>query len=174
MPRTTVAAACRERGIKRGDWEEAKRQGVDPWDREAMDFWLGGRRHRIKNGATMEGGDAVEAQSLEEIEDALRKARDIDTVKILKEKLLGLKAVVQVRQETKELVSVSEVREEIVRCVSATRAEIMKLSSDLPPRLAGLDEKDIQQILVSEIRRILLNLSEETGVLFEFDTGENK
>jgi len=83
MPRTTIADACRQRKINRKDWDEAKRQGVDPWDRKAFDKWRCGRRHRIKPGTELPP-EMGEAQSLEEMEQAIRRATNIDEVKILK------------------------------------------------------------------------------------------
>jgi len=105
-------------------------------------------------------------QTLAEIEEAIKRATNIDDVKILKEKVLALKGIVSVQQETRQLVPTSEVREEIVRCVSAARAEMMKITSDLPPRISGLSESAIQKILVDEMKRLLTNLSSETGCLF--------
>lgn len=166
MPRTTIASACRERGIDRQDWEEAKRQGVDPWDRAAMDAWLGSRRHRIKPGATVSGEEAGGAQSLEEIEDALRKAQDIDTVKILKEKLLGLKAVVQVRQETKELISVGEVDARDVRIAAVVKAGVLKLCNDSAPMAEGLDAAAIHAVLLRQGTIILEMMAEEQSAFW--------
>lgn len=167
MPRTTIAEACRKRKIDRKDWDEAKRQGVDPWDQKAMIDWQSGRRHRLKPGATLppESPEA-KAQSLEEIEDAIKRASDIDAVKILKEKLAGIKIAVQVRAETRELVPVGEVRQSITRVVSAARAQLLKLSSDVPPKLAGLTEAEMQVIIREEITEILTRLSNETSELY--------
>lgn len=169
MPRTTIADACRQRGIDRKDWDEAKRQGVDPWDRKAMEEWLGARRHRIKPGATLSAGvagDEGEAMTLEEIEDKIRRASNIDDVKILKEKVLALKGVVAVREETRELVSVGEVRESMTRVYSAVRAELLKLPSDCAPRCEGLPAAQIQKLLRDEIQAILTRLSDEKGRLY--------
>ena len=167
MPRTTIAEACRKRGIDRKDWDEAKRQGVDPWDQKAMIEWQAGRRHRLKPGATLppESPEA-KAQSLEEIEDAIKRASDIDAVKILKEKLAGIKIAVQVRAETRELVPVGEVRQSITRVVSAARSQLLKLASDTPPKLAGLNEAEMQTIIRDEITEILTRLSDETSALY--------
>lgn len=170
MPRTTIAEACRKRGIDRADWDEAKRQGIDPWIAKDMEEWLKKKRHRIKPGTTLTENESSNAQTLEQIEDAIRKAQDIDTVRILKEKVMALKGIVAVQQETRELVLTSEVREEIVRCVSMARAEIMKITSDLPPRIVGLSETAIQKVLVDEIRNLLVNLSSEAGCLFSVDS----
>jgi hypothetical protein len=164
MPQTTIAQACRDRGIDRKDWDEAKRRGIDPWNREAMAEWLGSKRHRIAPGAEMKEG--IEAQTLEQMEDAIRKATDIDSVKILKEKLAALKIAVQVRTETRELVPVGEVRESMTRCVSVARGELLKLASDLPPRLAGLSEATIQSIIRESIIDTLTRLSDETNEIY--------
>lgn len=172
MPQTTIAAACRERGIKRNDWNEAKAQGVDPWDRAAMDAWLGSRRHRLADGATLSTSSADfvpagDAMTLEQIEDLIRRATNIDDVKILKEKVLALKGVVAVREETKELIDIGQVRESATRVYSAVRAELLKLPSDCAPRCEGLTAPAIQKLLREEIVAILTRLSDESSKLYE-------
>ena len=101
------------------------------------------------------------------MEDALRRSKSIDEIKILKEKLAALKIAVQVRTETRELVSVGEVRQSMTRIVSAARGELLKLSSDLPPRLAGLNEAKIQGIIREAIVEILARLADETNELYQ-------
>lgn len=167
MAKTTIADACRKRGIQRGEWDEAKRQGVDPWNHLAMEKWLKSRRHRIKPGASIpDESPESKAQTVEEIEDAIKRAGDIDTVKILKEKLAAIKIAVGIRADTRELVPVGEVRQSITRVVSAARAQLLKLSSDVPPKLAGLNESEMQMILRDEITEILTKLSDETSILY--------
>lgn len=167
MPQTTIAAACRKRGIDRKVWDEAKRQGVDPWDVSAMEEWLGKRRHRIQPGAAIETGDAQEAQSLEDIEDALRKAQSIDTVKILKEKLLGLKAVVQVRQETRELISVGEVDARDIRVAAVVKAGVLKLCNDSAPMCEGLDAASIHAVLLKQGTQVLEMMADEQSAFWK-------
>jgi predicted DNA-binding transcriptional regulator AlpA len=65
-----------------------------------------------------------------------------------------------------ELVPVGEVRQSITRVVSAARAQLLKLSSDVPPRLAGLNEAEMQTIIREEITEILTRLSDETSDLY--------
>jgi hypothetical protein len=166
MPRTTIADACRERGIDRKDWDEAKRQGIDPWNRPEMDAWLGSRRHRIAPGTTITDPFAASAQSLEEMERAIRSAQDIDTVKILKEKVLALKGIVAVQQETRELVPAGEVRQSITKVVAAARGEILKLSADLPPRLEGLSAAKMQPLIRESVIEVLTRLADETSTLY--------
>ncbi len=167
MPRTTIAEACRERGINRKDWDEAKRQGVDPWNREAMAAWASSRNHRIQPGAKMALPETTAtAQSLQEMELAIRQAQDIDTVKILKEKVLALKGIVAVQMETRELVPVGEVRQSITRVVSAARGELLKFAADIPPRAEGLEASAIQKLIQAEVIEILTRLSDETNAIY--------
>ena len=165
MPKTTIASACRERGIDRKLWDEAKRQGVDCWDRAALDAWLGSRRHRIKSGTELSEPVAT-AQTLEQMEHAIRSATNIDDVKILKEKVLALKGIVAVQTDTRELVPVGEVRQSMTRVCSAARGELMKLTSDLPPRLEGMGAAAIQKVIKEEVIAILTRLSDETNALY--------
>ena len=172
MPRTTIAEACRKRGIDRADWDEAKRQGIDPWSVQDMEEWLKGRRHRIKPGTKLTEDQSSNAQTLEQIEDAIRKAQDIDTVRILKEKVMALKGIVAVQQETRELVPSGEVRESMTAVYSVVRAEMLKLTSDLPPQIAGLGEAKIQSILRTAIVDILTRLSDSQSKLFTNEDGK--
>ena len=169
MPKRTIKDLLKLHGITRDQLDAAKSNGVDIWNDEALKTWSETRRHRIKPGAEI-SEDVGATQTLAEIEEAIKRATNIDDVKILKEKVLALKGIVSVQQETRQLVPTSEVREEIVRCVSAARAEMMKITSDLPPRISGLSESAIQKILVDEIKRLLTNLSSETGCLFSVDS----
>lgn len=166
MPRTTIADACRKRGINRKDWDEAKRQGVDCWNVTAFETWKSGRRSRIKPGTKTTAPEAVTAQTLDEIERAIRSATNIDDVKILKEKVTALKGIISVQIESKELVSSGKVREAATACHSVIRAELLKMTSDLPPQLAGLSETKIQKVLRENIIEILDNLSNAQSKIF--------
>ena len=167
MPRTTIADACRKRGINRKDWDEAKRQGVDCWNVEAFETWQSRRRSRIKPGTKTTTPEAVTAQTLDEIEKAIRSAGNIDDVKILKEKVMALKGIITVQIESKELVPSGKVREAATACYSVVRAELLKLTSDLPPQLSGLSETKIQKVLRENIIEILDNLSDAQGKVFQ-------
>lgn len=148
----------------------AKNQGVNIWSNSEMEDWSKGKRHRLKPDAKLEAGsDEGNAQSLEEIEDQIRKSKDIETIKILKAKLDGLKIAVAIRKETRELVDAGEVRQSITKVVSAARGALLKLSSDLPPRLAGLSEAKMQPVIRAEIIEILTVLADETSILYAED-----
>jgi hypothetical protein len=166
MPKTTIADACRQRGISRGDWDEAKRQGIDPWDRKAMDAWIAKKRHKLAPGAKINDPSAASAQTLEEMEHAIRSATDIDSVKILKEKVMALKGIVAVQQETRELVPAGEVRQSMTRAVAAARGELLKLSADLPPRLDGLSAARMQPVIREAVIEVLTRLADETSQLY--------
>ena len=166
MPKRTKTDLIKVHGITRDQLNAAQSKGVNIWNDDELSEHLGNTRHRIQSGASINDPESASAQSLEEIENAIRCAQDIDTVKILKEKVMALKGVVAVQVEMRELVSAAEVREEIVKCVSVTRSALMKLTSDLPPKLAGLTESQIQKILVKEIRDMLLELSSDSEALF--------
>jgi hypothetical protein len=170
MPKPTIASQAKKHGITIDQIKAIAAHGVNVRNDAELLSYMATMNHRIKPGTEMEGGESCTAQSLEQIEEAIRKATNINTVKILKEKVMALKGIVSVQQETRELVPTSEVREEIVRCVSAARAEILKITSDLPPRLSGLSETAIQKILVEEMRNLLSNLSSEVGCLFCVDS----
>ena len=150
MPRTTIADACRARQINRKDWDEAKRQGVDPWDRNAFELWISKRRKRISKGAEIpKDNPASEANSIEDIRDKLAIAADYDTVKILSEKLKGLQTAAKLQREMRELIPLAEVRERDIRIASVVKAGVLKLCNDSAPMAEGLDAAGIHKILMN-------------------------
>jgi hypothetical protein len=159
MPKRTYKDLENLHGVTRNQLNAAKLDGVNIWNDEEAAEYLGSRRARIKPGTKISDQESAAAQTLEQIENAIRSAQDIDTVKILKEKVMALKGVVAVQVETRELISIGEVKEDIIKCVSASRAEFLKLSSDLPPKLAGLDEAMIESVVRDEVNAILSRLS---------------
>jgi hypothetical protein len=159
MPKRTYKDLEQLHGVTRDQLNAAKAQGVNIWNDEEAAEYLGSRRARIKPGTKISDDESAAAQTLEQIENAIRSAQDIDTVKILKEKVMALKGVVAVQVETRELISIGEVKEDIIKCVSASRAEFLKLSSDLPPKLAGLEEAAIESVVRDEVNAILGRLS---------------
>ena len=66
----------------------------------------------------------------------------------------------------KTLIPEGEVKEGIVRSFGALKNALYKLTNDVPPRLTGLDESDIQEILRVEIDRMLTALSDASHKLF--------
>lgn len=167
MKDKTLAEIARENNLTDNQIKAAGRAGVDATDPVQLAGWLAKKRHRVQPGAKMNLPEATAtAQSLEDMELAIRQAQDIDTVKILKEKVLALKGIVAVQVETRELVPVGEVRQSITRVVSAARGELLKFASDIPPRAEGLEAAAIQKLIQAEVIEILTRLSDETNLLY--------
>lgn len=167
MPKLTYKQIGELHGITRDQVDAAKNKGVNIHNKEELAEHLKTVRHRVQSGAKMNLPDATAtAQSLEDMELAIRQAQDIDTVKILKEKVLALKGIVAVQVETRELVPVGEVRQSITRVVSAARGELLKFASDIPPRAEGLEASAIQKLIQAEVIEILTRLSDETNLLY--------
>ena len=74
---------------------------------------------------------------------------------------------IQLAAEERSYLPAHEVRETIIRVVSAIRSEFTKLPSELPPRISGLAETAIQRVLRDEIYGVLDRLSDETIAIFE-------
>lgn len=66
----------------------------------------------------------------------------------------------------REMIPSGEVKEGILRVVGTLKNSLYKLTNDVPPRLSGLDESDIQEILRVEIDRMLTALSDASHKLF--------
>jgi hypothetical protein len=165
MPKLTYKQIGALHGITRDQVDAAKNKGVNIHSAAEMTKHLKGVRHRIKPGTKLLPAVAT-AQTLEEMEHAIRSATNIDDVKILKEKVLALKGIVAVQTDTRELVPVGEGRQSMTRVCSAARGELMKLTSDLPPRLEGLAASSMSKIIKTEIVTILTRLSDETSALY--------
>jgi transposase-like protein len=65
-----------------------------------------------------------------------------------------------------QLIDANEVRESILRVVSAARGELLKLPSDLAPRVEGLPAAQVQAIIRDEIFAVLTRLSDSTSDLY--------
>ena len=162
MPRTTIADACRKRGINRKDWDEAKRQGVDPWDRVAMDAWISTRRKRIKPDAKIPSKDpAVTAATIDEMRCALAVAVDYETVKILGEKIKGLQNAAKLQRELRDLIPLAEVEERDIRIGAVVKAGMLKLCNDTAPMAEGLDAATIHKILMDQGHDVLAMMADE-------------
>jgi phage terminase Nu1 subunit (DNA packaging protein) len=101
------------------------------------------------------------AEATSDSAEALRRAR-IKLVEAQREKV-----EIENARLSRELLPEKEVREKIIRAVSAIRSEFTKLPSELPPRLSGLAEPAMQRILRDEIYSVLERLSDEATAIFE-------
>jgi phage terminase Nu1 subunit (DNA packaging protein) len=101
------------------------------------------------------------AESTSDSAEALRRAR-IKLVEAQREKV-----EIENARLSRELLPEKEVREKIIRVVSAIRSEFTKLPSELPPRISGLAEPAIQRVLRDEIYAVLDRLSDESIAIFE-------
>jgi len=101
------------------------------------------------------------AETVSDSADELRRAR-IALVKSQRERI-----EIENARLRGELAPMGKVCEIILQCVSCTRAELLKLTSELPPRLAGLDEVGMQRILRDEIHGVLARLSDSSAEMFE-------
>ena len=162
MPRTTIAEACRQRGINRKDWDEAKRQGIDPWNRKAMDTWQAKRRKRIKPTAKIPPKDpAVTATTIEDMRNALAVAIDYETVKILTEKIKGLQNAAKLQRELRDLIPLAEVEERDIRIGAVVKAGMLKLCNDTAPMAEGLSAAAIHKILMDQGTSVLAMMADE-------------
>lgn len=167
MPRKTQSEIAAAHGITRDALTAIKAKGVNIYNDADLAAAIGKQRPRIAANAKLpESADAPVAQTVEEIEEKLKSATSFEEVKIYKEKLAGLKIAIQVRAESRDLIPRGEVRESITRVVSAARGEILKLASDIPPRVEGLPAAKTARIIHEEIVAILSRLSDETNALY--------
>ena len=174
MPKRTIQDLCDKHGITKSQWQAAKTAGINTWNDKEMGGWLATRRPRIAKDAKLDGDDpltiapdSTPEQAIEQIERRLMFSVDHTEIKILSDKLKGLMQAVKIRSETRELVSRGEMQNSATRVHSAARAELLKLASDIPPRLEGLGAAKMQTILKTAITEILTRLSNESSKCFE-------
>jgi DNA-binding transcriptional regulator YiaG len=74
---------------------------------------------------------------------------------------------IQLDEEKGKLIPIAQARESTRRIVTATRGEFLKLSNDLPPRLAGLNEAKMKGIVTKALHEILERLSTELAKRYE-------
>jgi hypothetical protein len=67
----------------------------------------------------------------------------------------------------RELVPAGEVVADLSRVVSGVRGEFLKMAADLPPKLAGLSESQMQPVIRHCVIEILTRLSNETSELYQ-------
>ena len=165
MPKKTYKQIAEFHGVTRDQVDAAKNKGVNIYNDEDMEEHFANVRHRTKPGTKL-SEEVATAQTLEQMEHAIRSATNIDDVKILKEKVLALKGIVAVQTDTRELVPVGEVRQSMTKVVSAARGELLKMSADLPPRVEGLSAPQIQRVIRDSVIEILARLADETSALY--------
>lgn len=76
-------------------------------------------------------------------------------------------ADLKLKRASRELMPVAEARETATRVYSVVKAELLKMTNELPPSLCGLKEVDIQTKLRAAVVAILNDLSSETNAAFE-------
>jgi phage terminase Nu1 subunit (DNA packaging protein) len=83
-------------------------------------------------------------------------------------------ADLKLKKVSRELMPVAEARESATRIYSAVKAELLKMTSELPPSLSGLGEVEIQKKLRAAVITILTDLSSETNTAFEAKDEEDE
>jgi len=175
MSKKTLAEICVKNDITRDVLDAAKSAGVNVWNAAELAEHLRNRRPRIAKDAKLSKPVAppdipfVESpeQTVDEIERLILASEVHDDIKIYKTKLEALKIAANVRELTGDLVPVGQVKASITRVCSAARAELLKLSSGLPPRLEGLPASTMSALIRSSITDILTRLSDEAGNLYD-------
>jgi len=167
MPKPTLATVCAKHGITKNQLDAARAKGVNVWNDSQMTAHLASRRHRQKPDAKISGDSlAATARTLEEMQAALAAAQDAATVKILASKIAGMERAAKAQAFRRDLVPIGEVKESIVKIVSAARGEFLKLTSDLPPQLSGKTPPAIQKILRAAIVAVLTRLSNDCDAAY--------
>jgi hypothetical protein len=175
MPKRTKADLLKVHGITRDQLNAAATKGVNIWSDADLAAHLKTLGSRIAKDAKISKPVAPPdipfaespEQTVAEIERLILASEVHDDIKIYKTKLEALKIAANVRELTGDLVPVGQVKASITRVCSAARAELLKLSSDLPPRLEGLPASTMSALIRSSITDILTRLSDETGNLYD-------
>lgn len=177
MPRQTKKSIAEAAGVTYHALLAAESNGLNVWNPKAVKKWVETKRPRAASKSPKpSGGDhqaepeldlGDETPDIEALEIRLRRAKDLTTAKVIQTQIAGLRTAQQVRADARELVPSGEVRADVTRVVSAARAELLKLSADLPPKLEGLPAGKMQRIIRDDLTEILERLSDESGKLYK-------
>lgn len=139
MKPVTQKEMARRVGVNKSVITKYKALGVDVTDEDAV------RRHKAEN---KRGGQPNESYG------------DLRAEKLRLTKAQADRAELEVRRLRRELVAVEEVRADLLRIGSTVKALILRLESDLPPTLHGLEPAEMQLRIRESVDKILSQLSE--------------
>lgn len=121
-----------------------------------------------RQGVDITSEDAIRAHQLTKRDRGIARVKttgDLHAEKLRLIKAQADKAELEVRRIKRELVPVEEVRTDLLRIGSVVKALIVRLESDLPPVLHGLEPADMQLRLRESCDGILMQLSEMSAYI---------
>ena len=92
MAKRTHIDIAEDHGVTIPVIKKLSREGVNVYKFDDVTTALAKQNHRIKPGATATGGSTT---TLDEMKSTLMNTKDIDTTKIIKEKAMAYKAILQ-------------------------------------------------------------------------------
>ena len=166
MKKKTDTERAKDAGLSRSQLNEARKLGVDVDNPEA----LAAHRSTINTRSDdrshppkplRDGNEQSVTMTIEDIELALtQKGVTPNEARALKTQLEGLKVAMALKQQRNLLLSREEVREMFTAAGHAIRASLLKIESDLVPKLVGRSEAESRGIAREELRHIMGKLQD--------------
>lgn len=157
MAKRTHIDIAEDHGVTIPVIKKLSREGVNVYKFDDVTTALAKQNHRIKPGATATGGSTT---TLDEMKSTLMNTKDIDTTKIIKEKAMAYKAILQAEEAEGLVIKLREVHDRETKIGVATKAAFDKLENDLPSACAGLGQIEITEIYRKLRREILTDLAD--------------
>ena len=168
MPaKKTLREIAEELGMSHGDITRAKKDGVNPYDREAMREWKGDRNGYAKSSEPANlPTDEQPRLTLEQIEDyASRAGQSKKEIDVYKGQLEVMKAADALRVQRNKLISRDEKNESDAKIAHAVAAMLRKFENEIPALCFGQHDmgklKETVKSLTREIQQAVADGQEE-------------
>ena len=155
----TLAQRADEFGITKDKLNAIKAKGINVWNDDEMEDHLKTAKTRA-NFKKSDGETSIEsAQTVDEMEEMIRTSLDYNVIKVMSEKVKGLKLAHAYKMDTAESFTAAEVRERDARIGAAVRQMTMRIESDLPAQCEGLTATQLKRLLRDFAKSLLTDLA---------------
>jgi hypothetical protein len=156
MPKKpTLRQLQAELGLSPDDMTRAKKEGINPYDRESMRRWKAGRQSYVRTNEPAVFVAESPRMTLDEIEDmASRQGLSKKETDVLKGQLEVMKAADALRLQRNKVLSRSSTEEAFTQISSALSAMISRAINEIPSQTEGLP-KSQSAPKIKEIMRSL-------------------
>lgn len=152
----TLRQIQKELGLSPDDMTRAKREGLNPYDRESMRRWKADRQGYIRSDSPAEmPPDSAARMTIEEIEDmASRQGLTKKETDVLKGQLEVMKAADALRLQRNKTLSRAMVEETFTKIASALSAMIGRAINDIPTACEGLPKSRSAPVVKEKLREL--------------------
>lgn len=161
MPKPTLQNVADELGCTLKDIQRAKKDGVNPYDRESVKRWLDNKREYTPRKKLDDEAPPVtfgdELLTIEEIErNALRPGQTKRDVEVSKVQVAVLREVLAYKVQRNKLLSREEIDDRDSRIMHALQGMFRRMENEIPALCYGLNTmgemKDVVKAKVRELQ----------------------